>query len=67
MLSLQVLSLVGVSAQAIPGLPMAGRFAILFVLGFVQSLNTGVRMGLLTELVAREQYALCLLYTSRCV
>jgi len=58
LLSLQVLSLVGVSAQAIPGLPMAGRFAILFVLGFVQSLNTGVRMGLLTELVAREQYAL---------
>lgn len=58
LLSLQVLSLVGVSAQAIPGLPMTVRFALLFALGFVQSLNTGVRMGLLAEVVARDQYAL---------
>lgn len=58
LLFLQMLSLIGVSAQAIPWLPMPGRFAILFVLGFVQLLNTGVRMGLLAEVVPREQYAL---------
>lgn len=58
LLSLQVLSLIAVSAQAIPALPVMARFAILLALGFVQSLNTGLRMGLLSEAVAREQYAL---------
>ena len=58
LLTLQMLSLAGVTAQTIAGLPMTGRFVILFALGFVQSLNTGVRMGLLAEVVLREQYAL---------
>lgn len=58
LLVLQVLSLAGVSLQAWPSLPLSARFAILLALGFVQSLNTGVRMGLLVEVIPREQYAL---------
>ncbi len=58
LLALQSLSLVGVALQAWPGLPLAGRFVILLALGFVQSLNTGVRMGLLAAAVPRDQYAL---------
>lgn len=58
LLALQVLSLAGVALQAWSGLPIPGRFAILLVLGFVQSLNTGVRMGLLAETVPLELYAL---------
>ncbi|MDM7855847.1 MFS transporter [Cellulomonas alba] len=58
LLALQVLSLAGVASQAWPGLPIPGRFAILVVLGFVQSLSTGVRMGLLAETVPLELYAL---------
>lgn len=48
---LQFLSLAGVAAQAVPGLPLAVRFALLLVLGFFQSLGTGTRMGLLAEVV----------------
>ncbi|MDH6130330.1 MFS transporter [Kitasatospora sp. GP82] len=56
--ALQCVSLVGVAAQAIPGLPLAARFALLLVLGFFQSLGTGTRMGLLAEVVPTSTYAL---------
>ena len=56
--ALQCASLVGVAAQAIPGLPLAVRFALLLVLGFFQSLGTGTRMGLLAEVVPASAYAL---------
>ncbi|MEU9254641.1 MFS transporter [Streptomyces sp. NPDC048270] len=55
---LQLLSLAGVAVQAVPGLPLAFRFAALLVLGFFQSLGTGTRMGLLAEVVPDSAYAL---------
>ncbi|MFB0621185.1 MFS transporter [Streptomyces sp. AGS-58] len=55
---LQGVSLLGVAAQAIPGLPLAVRFGLLLVLGFFQSLGTGTRMGLLAEVVPASTYAL---------
>ncbi|OEJ21720.1 hypothetical protein AR457_37320 [Streptomyces agglomeratus] len=55
---LQCVSLVGVAAQAVPGLPLAARFGLLLVLGFFQSLGTGARMGLLAEVVPTSTYAL---------
>jgi len=58
LLILQLLSLAGISAQAISVLPVWARFAVLLVLGFVQSLNTGTRLGLLNHVVPLEQYAL---------
>ncbi len=56
--ALQCVFLVGVAAQAVPGLPLAARFALLLVLGFFQSLGTGTRMGLLAEVVPVSGYAL---------
>ncbi|MFF9489236.1 MFS transporter [Streptomyces sp. NPDC014676] len=56
--ALQCVSLAGVAAQAVPGLPLAARFGLLFVLGFFQSLGTGARMGLLAEVVPPSSYAL---------
>ncbi|MEW2085684.1 MFS transporter [Streptomyces sp. NPDC005283] len=58
LVALQCVSLVGVAAQAIPGLPLAARFAVLLVLGFFQSLGTGTRMGLLAEVVPTSTYPL---------
>ncbi|MEU9234716.1 MFS transporter [Streptomyces subrutilus] len=55
---LQSLSLAGMAVQALPGLPLAVRFAALLVLGFFQSLGTGTRMGLLAEVVPDSSYAL---------
>jgi hypothetical protein len=56
--ALQGVSLVCGAAQAIPGLPLAARFALLLVLGFFQSLGTGARMGLLAEVAPTSTYAL---------
>ncbi|MEV7616988.1 MFS transporter [Streptomyces sp. NPDC089799] len=56
LLALQGLSLAGVTAQAVPGLPLTARFALLLLLGFFQSLATGTRMGLLTEAVPASAY-----------
>ncbi|MET9885506.1 MFS transporter [Streptomyces sp. NPDC006430] len=58
LVTLQCVSLVGVAAQAVPGLPLAARFGLLLVLGFFQSLGTGTRMGLLAEVVPTSTYAL---------
>ncbi|MGI5448350.1 MFS transporter [Streptomyces sp. CA-243310] len=57
LLTLQCLSLAGVAAQATPGLPLPARFGLLLTLGFFQSLGTGTRMGLLTEIVPVAAYA----------
>ncbi|WP_246574591.1 MFS transporter [Streptomyces genisteinicus] len=58
LVALQCVSLAGVAAQAVPGLPLAARFGLLLLLGFFQSLVTGTRMGLLAEAVPPEGYAL---------
>ncbi|WP_431948969.1 hypothetical protein [Actinacidiphila sp. bgisy167] len=58
LVSLHCLSLVGVSAQAVPGLPLTARFGLLLLLGFFQSLSTGTRMGLLAEVVPSSAYVL---------
>ncbi|MFJ7150130.1 MFS transporter [Streptomyces sp. NPDC100445] len=52
------LSLLGVAAQAVPGLPLAARFGLLLLLGLFQSLGTGTRMGVLAEIVPASTYAL---------
>ncbi|MFB6827191.1 MFS transporter [Streptomyces virginiae] len=57
LLLLQLVSLAGVAAQAVPGLPLAARFALLLTLGFFQSLGTGTRLGLLAEVVPGSAYA----------
>ncbi|MFJ1566146.1 MFS transporter [Streptomyces erythrochromogenes] len=57
LLLLQLASLAGVCAQAVPGLPLAARFALLLLLGFFQSLGTGARLGLLAEVVPAAGYA----------
>ncbi|MGW1893441.1 MFS transporter [Streptomyces sp. NPDC002004] len=54
---LQFASLLGTAAQAVPGLPLVARFGLLLGLGFFQSLGTGTRMGLLTEVVPASAYA----------
>lgn len=58
LLLLQLVSLAGVAGQAVPGIPLPARFLLLVVLGFLQSLGTGTRMGLLTEVVPSSSYAL---------
>ncbi|MEU9162038.1 MFS transporter [Streptomyces sp. NPDC048424] len=55
--ALQSASLIGVCAQAVPGLPLVARFALLLMLGFFQSLGTGTRLGLLAEIVPNSGYA----------
>ncbi|MFI1448825.1 MFS transporter [Streptomyces virginiae] len=57
LLLLQLVSLAGIAAQAVPGLPLAARFALLLTLGFFQSLGTGTRLGLLAEVVPGPAYA----------
>ncbi|MGW6983715.1 MFS transporter [Streptomyces sp. NPDC054932] len=57
LLLLQLASLAGVAAQAAPGLPLVARFALLLALGFLQSLGTGARLGLLAEVVPTSAYA----------
>ncbi|CAL9481022.1 hypothetical protein [Streptomyces sp. Tu 3180] len=56
LVALQCVSLLGVAAQAVPGLPLSARFGLLLVLGFLQSLGTGTRMGLLAEVVPAAAY-----------
>ncbi|MEU6521846.1 MFS transporter [Streptomyces sp. NPDC046924] len=58
LVALQCVSLAGVAAQAVPGLPLAARFGLLLVLGFFQSLGAGARMGLLAEVVPASAYVL---------
>ncbi|MFF7726829.1 hypothetical protein [Streptomyces sp. NPDC008001] len=57
LVTLQCVSLAGVAAQAIPGLPLTARFLLLLVLGFFQSLATGTRLGLLAGAVPASAYA----------
>ncbi|MFF3466675.1 MFS transporter [Streptomyces sp. NPDC002619] len=48
----------GTAVLALPGLPVAGIFAVVLVLGLVASLGGGVRWGLLTEILAKDGYLL---------
>jgi len=48
----------GTAGQAIPGLPVWAIFAIAAVLGTIASLGSGVRYGLLTEILPAEGYLL---------
>lgn len=57
LVTLQCVALAGAAAQAVPGLPLTARFGLLLVLGFFQSLATGTRMGLLTEILPDSAYA----------
>ncbi|MFF8598381.1 MFS transporter [Streptomyces sp. NPDC015232] len=46
------------AAQALPGLPVAAAFALLFLQGLAGSLIGGVRYGLLNEILPRESFLL---------
>ncbi|AKH81277.1 membrane protein [Streptomyces sp. CNQ-509] len=46
------------TAQAAPGLPVWGAFAILVCLGLLASVGGGVRYGLLNEILPRDGYLL---------
>ncbi|GAA3822329.1 MFS transporter [Streptomyces chiangmaiensis] len=48
----------GTAAMAVPGLPVGGVFALVLLLGLVQSLGGGVRWGLLNEVLSKEGYLL---------
>ncbi len=54
---LQGVASAGAAAQAVPGLPLTVRFGLLAILGFFQSLGTGTRMGLVSEVVPDAAYA----------
>ncbi|TMR01594.1 MFS transporter [Actinomadura soli] len=48
----------GTAALAIPGLPLAALFAIVLGLGLVASVGSGVRYGLLSEILPEDGYLL---------
>ncbi|WP_242910615.1 MFS transporter [Actinomadura terrae] len=48
----------GTAAQAVPGMPVWGVFALVVVLGVAASLGGGVRYGLLNEVLPREGFVL---------
>ncbi len=48
----------GTAAQTLPGLPVAGAFAVLLILGILASLGGGVRYGLLSEILPKGGYLL---------
>ncbi|MEU3194254.1 MFS transporter [Streptomyces sp. NPDC006992] len=48
----------GTAAQTLPGLPVAGSFALLLILGILASLGGGVRYGLLSEILPKDGYLL---------
>ena len=56
MAGLALVFAVATAAQAIPGLPIAASFGILFVIGVLASVGGGVRYGLLNEIVPKEGY-----------
>ncbi|MEU6366249.1 MFS transporter [Streptomyces sp. NPDC046931] len=49
---------VGTAAMAAPGLPLGAVFALVLLLGLVQSLGGGVRWGLLNDILSRDGYLL---------
>ncbi|MUN37435.1 MFS transporter [Actinomadura litoris] len=48
----------GTAAQAVPGMPVWGVFALILGLGMAASLGGGVRYGLLNEVLERDGYLL---------
>ncbi|MFF0015909.1 MFS transporter [Streptomyces sp. NPDC005374] len=48
----------GTAVLALPGLPVAAVFAVLFAQGLVASLGGGVRWGLLNEILSKDDYLL---------
>ncbi|MGW1254443.1 MFS transporter [Streptomyces sp. NPDC002513] len=49
---------VGTAAMAVPGLPLGAVFALVLLLGLVQSLGGGVRWGLLNDILSKDGYLL---------
>ncbi|MFF4213311.1 MFS transporter [Streptomyces sp. NPDC001796] len=49
---------VGTAVMATPGLPMGAVFALVLLLGLIQSLGGGVLWGLLNEILAKDGYLL---------
>ncbi|HEU5029783.1 MAG TPA: MFS transporter [Spirillospora sp.] len=55
---LSLLFAAGTAAQAVPGLPVWGVFAIVLALGAANAVGGGVRYGLLNEILDRDGYVL---------
>ncbi|MET8950624.1 MFS transporter [Streptomyces sp. NPDC004393] len=49
---------VGTAAMAAPGLPLGAVFALILLLGLVQSVGGGVRWGLLNDILSKDGYLL---------
>jgi predicted MFS family arabinose efflux permease len=56
MAGLALVFAVATAAQAVPGLPVAASFGILFAVGVLASVGGGVRYGLLTEILPKDGY-----------
>ncbi|MER7174399.1 MFS transporter [Streptomyces mesophilus] len=58
MTGLAVLFAAGTAVQALPGMPVWARFAVLICLGMAGALGGGVRYGLVNEVLPRDGYVL---------
>ncbi|MFC9976883.1 MFS transporter [Spirillospora sp. NPDC127200] len=58
MTGLALAAAAGTAVLAVPGLPVAGMFAVLLGMGLVGSVSGGVRYGLLSEILPRDGYLL---------
>lgn len=46
------------AALAVPGMPLWAMFAVILALGLVNSVGSGVRYGLLSDIVPQDGYVL---------
>ncbi|MGI5167275.1 MFS transporter [Spirillospora sp. CA-253888] len=58
MTGLALVAAAGTAVLAVPGLPVAGMFAVLLGMGLAGSVGGGVRYGLLSEILPRDGYLL---------
>jgi predicted MFS family arabinose efflux permease len=54
---LQCTTAAGLLVQALPGLPLGARFALLLLMGLLNSVSGGIRVALMSEVVGVEAYA----------
>ncbi|GAA1930163.1 MFS transporter [Nocardioides marmoribigeumensis] len=55
--ALQAAIALGLLAQALPGLPLWARFALLLLMGLLSSVSGGIRTAVMSEVVGIEAYA----------
>ncbi len=55
--TLQSVIVVGLLVQALPGIPLGARFALLLAMGLVSSVSSGIRTAVMSEVVGIAAYA----------